>query len=100
MTAWHKISSWNKWKWKQFWVTSVLEGLHISRLGCSSLSFIFGVKSMLSRLVSECQQHATSSQLSHMRKNEMDSYINVSLTNAVKEDSSSQKPQKRCNQPW
>lgn len=40
------------------------------------------------------------SQLSHMRKNGTDSYVSVSLTNAATEDSSSQKPQKRCNQPW
>lgn len=55
---------------------------------------------MPGRLVREYQQHSASSQLSHMRESEMDSYINVSLTTAVTEDSSSQKPQKRCNQPW
>lgn len=98
--AWHKINNWNERKWKQFCATSVLEGVCISRLDCSSLLFIFNVKSVPSRLVRESQGHAASSQLSHMRKNEMDSYINVSLTNAETEDSSSQKPRKRCNQPW
>lgn len=93
MIAWHKVNSWNKWKWKQFC-------LCISRLGYSSLLFIVHVRSMPSRLVSECQGHAAMSQLSHMRRNEMDSCVNVSLTNAATEDSSSQKPQKRCNQPW